>query len=217
AIFADSGDAITSSIGYTLLYDKRNDPIEPTTGYLVTWQQDVAGLGGDQRFVKSRASVKGWQGFFDDSVVASLELEGGSLFSFGGSDSRITERFFLGSDSLRGFAVDGIGPRDLDTDDALGGNLFVAARFQVSFPIGLPEELGIFGGAFVDAGTLWDLDQTTFGSTVIDDSASLRVAVGGLLFIDSPFGPIELSAGIPVVDEDFDEDEIFRVGIGTRF
>ncbi|MEO0958074.1 MAG: outer membrane protein assembly factor BamA [Pseudomonadota bacterium] len=217
AIFEDSGQAITSSVGYTLLYDQRNDPIEPTTGYLVTWQQDIAGLGGDQRFVKSRAAVKGWQGFLDDSIVASLELEGGALFSFGDSESRITERFFLGSDSLRGFAVDGIGPRDLDTDDALGGNLFLAARFQVSFPIGLPEELGIFGGAFIDAGTLWDLDQTTFGTTVIDDSASLRVAIGGLLFVDSPFGPIELSAGIPVIDEDFDESEIFRVGIGTRF
>ncbi|MEM7527362.1 MAG: outer membrane protein assembly factor BamA [Pseudomonadota bacterium] len=216
-ILADDGDAITSSVGYTLLYDQRDDPIEPTGGYLLTWQQDIAGLGGDQRFIKNRASAKGWQGFLGDQVVASIELEGGALFSFGGSDSRITERFFLGSDSFRGFAVDGLGPRDLDADDALGGNLFAVARLQISFPIGLPEELGVFGGAFIDAGTLWSLDETTFGELEIDDSASLRVSIGGLLFIDSPFGPIELSAGLPIVDEDFDEDEIFRVGIGTRF
>ncbi|MEM6680374.1 MAG: outer membrane protein assembly factor BamA, partial [Pseudomonadota bacterium] len=217
AIFADEGSAITSSVGYTLFYDQRDDPIEPTAGYLVTWRQDVAGLGGDQRFLKTRASVKGWQGFFADQVVASLEVEGGAIFSFGSSDTRITERFFLGSDSFRGFAVDGLGPRDVETDDALGGNFFTVARLQVSFPLGLPDELGIFGGAFIDAGTIWDLDQTRFGDTVIDDSASLRVSAGGLLFVDSPFGPIELSAGIPILDEDFDEDEIFRVGIGTRF
>jgi len=216
-ILEDAGQSLTSLVGYTLTYDRRNDPIEPTDGYLATFQQDVAGLGGDQRFVKTRASVKGWRSFFGDDVVLSLELEGGAIYSFGGSTTRITERFFIGGDSLRGFAVDGIGPRDLESDDAVGGNFFAASRLQVSFPIGLPEELGVFGGAFVDAGTLFGLDETAFGDVTVDDDPALRVAVGGLLFVDSPFGPIELSVGIPVVSEDFDEEETFRFAVGTRF
>ncbi|MCL5777470.1 outer membrane protein assembly factor BamA [Limibaculum sp. FT325] len=216
AIKADEGDRTTSLVGYRLTYDQRNDVLEPSDGYLLTLDQEVAGLGGDSRFLRTRATAKGWQGFFDNAVVASLELEGAAIYSFG-PDTRVTERYFLGSDSLRGFAQRGIGPRDLNTDDALGGNFLLAARFQVSFPLGLPEELGIFGGAFVDAGTVWGLDRTTYGTTVIDDGLDLRVAAGGLLFIDTPFGPLELSLGVPVIDESFDEDELFRLSVGTRF
>ena len=216
AILADEGAAYTSSVGYTLTYDERNDVIEPTEGYLLTFDQDVAGLGGDSQYVRTRGVARGWQGFFDNDIVASLELEGGAIFSFG-PDTRVTERYFLGSDSLRGFARQGIGPRDIAFDDALGGNFMVASRFQVSFPLGLPEEIGIYGGAFVDAGSVWDLDQTTFGSTVIDDSFSLRMATGALIFVATPFGPLELSFGVPVIEEDFDESELFRLSIGTRF
>ncbi|MEO1774302.1 MAG: outer membrane protein assembly factor BamA [Pseudomonadota bacterium] len=221
AIQADSGQSITSLIGYSLTYDQRNDPVEPTDGYLLTFNQDFAGLGGDQRFVKTSGTAKGWQSFLNDTVVATLEVEGGAIISYGNSNSNITERFFLGSDSLRGFAVDGIGPRDLATDDALGGNLYAVTRLQVSFPLGLPEELGVFGGLYMDAGTLWGLDQTVFNATtpptVIDDSASLRLAAGGLLFVNTPFGPVELSVGVPLISEDFDEEEIFRFAVGTRF
>ncbi|MDT8344203.1 MAG: outer membrane protein assembly factor BamA [Thermohalobaculum sp.] len=218
AIQADEGDRVTSVAGFTITYDERDDVLEPTDGFLLRFEQDVAGLGGDAKFVRTRATATGWQGFFSNDLVASLELEGASIFNLG-PDTRITERFFLGSDSLRGFAQEGIGPRDIATDDALGGNFMVAARFQVSFPLGLPEELGIFGGAFLDAGTVWGLDRTSFGPppTVIDDSFSLRAAAGGLLFIDTPFGPLELSLGIPLLDKSFDEDEVFRLSVGTRF
>ncbi len=222
AIQVDDGSRLKSSVGYRLTHDRRNDPIEPTGGYLATLEQEVAGLGGDAQFVRTSGTIKGWRGLIDNQVVASIELEGGALFTFG-DDSQVNDRFFLGGASLRGFADEGVGPRDLNTDDAVGGNYFTVARLEVSFPLGLPEELGIFGGAFIDAGTLFGLDRTTFpalgnaSAVTIDDGADIRVAVGGLLFIDSPFGPIELSVGFPIVDEDFDEDELFRVNVGTRF
>ncbi|MEO0623501.1 MAG: outer membrane protein assembly factor BamA [Pseudomonadota bacterium] len=222
AIQIDDGARFKSSVGYRLTYDQRNDVVEPTGGYLATLEQEFAGLGGDAQFVKTRSSVKGWLGFFDDQVIASAEAEGGALFSFG-DDSQVNDRFFLGGTSLRGFADEGIGPRDQNTDDSVGGNFFTALRLEVSFPLGLPDELGIFGGAFVDAGTVFGLDRTSFPAirdapaVNIDDSAEFRVAAGGLLFIDSPFGPIELSIGFPLVKEDRDEEELFRVSVGTRF
>ena len=218
----DAGINITSSVGYDLTYDQRNDPLEPTGGYLATLRQDFAGLGGDSRYVKTTASVKGWQGFFKDQVIASVELRAGGLVTFG-NDSRVTERFFLGGDSFRGFADSGIGPRDFRTDDSVGGNYFGIARFEVSFPLGLPEALGIFGGAFVDAGSLFGLDKTTFANTAtgavtnIDDSAKMRVSAGGIIFVDTPFGPLELSLGYPLVDVQGDDNELFRLSVGTRF
>jgi outer membrane protein insertion porin family len=216
AIQVDDGRAFTSAVGYNLSYDQRDDVIEPTGGYLARFDQQIAGLGGDSRFIKSRGTFKTWYGLLNDKVVTSLELEAGALFSFD-NDTRITERYFLGGDSFRGFADEGIGPRDTTTDDALGGNYFGVARLEVSFPIGLPEELGVFGGAFIDAGTLFHLDRTSFAGTTIDDAADFRVAAGALLFLDTPLGALALSFGFPIVKEDFDDTEFFRLTIGTRF
>ncbi|HUS55324.1 MAG TPA: outer membrane protein assembly factor BamA, partial [Thermohalobaculum sp.] len=216
AILVDDGKRLTSSVGYHLTYDMRDDVIEPTGGYLANFDQQIAGLGGASRFVKSRAIFKTWYGLFDDTVITSLELEAGGLFSFG-NDSRVTERFFLGGESFRGFADEGIGPRDVVVDDSLGGNYFGVARFEVSFPVGLPEELGVFAGAFIDAGTLFDLDRTSFAGAVINDAANFRASIGGLLFLDTPVGPLELSLGFPLVKESYDDGELFRLSLGTRF
>ena len=215
----DEGVTITSSVGYGLTYDQRDDVIEPTSGYFVDVDQDFAGLGGDARYVRSQGSVKGWTAFFDEQLVASLEFEVGTIYGFGEDDLRVNERFFLGGASLRGFADDGVGPRDLSTDDALGGNHRLVSRLEVSFPLGLPEELGVYGGFFVDAGTLFGLDGDPVGEdgVPIDDDLELRVGAGALLFVDTPFGPLELSFGTPIIKEDFDNSELFRLSIGTRF
>ncbi|MEL7154054.1 MAG: BamA/TamA family outer membrane protein, partial [Pseudomonadota bacterium] len=210
----DEGARLTSRVGYTVDYDKRNDPLEPTEGYLLTASQDFAGLGGDARYVRTVASAKGWTSFFGDEIIASLEFEAAGIAGFG-DDIRFNERFFLGGNNLRGFADEGAGPRDLATNDSLGGNYRLRSRLQASFPLGLPDDFGIFGGAFVDAGTLFDLDNNDGGR--IDDSSNLRVSAGGLLFVATPFGPLELSFGFPLIQEDEDETELFRLSIGTRF
>ena len=244
AIAADEGTEITSSPGLTWTLDRRNDPVEPTRGYLATVSQDLAGLGGDATYSRTTARVKAWRGLLDQSVVASLEFEAGALFSFG-DDVRVTDRFFLGGDRFRGFARDGIGPRDRSSvtlyttdgdptsgtitrrrNDALGGNYYAVARADVSFPLGLPEELGVYGGVFADAGTLWGLDKVRHPDTdnlagpgfiVIDDTAQLRASIGVSLFVDSPFGPLRFNFAYPVLKEDFDDDEFFRFTVGTRF
>ena len=219
AIQADDGARITSRVGYTLTYDGRNDPVETTEGYLLRAEQDFAGLGGDARYIRSITSAKAWTSFLSEQIVASIEFEVGGIFGIG-DDIRINERLFLGGRNLRGFADDGVGPRDLATDDSLGGNYRFITRMEISFPLGLPEELGIFGGFFVDAGTLFALDVNQGALTPpfdIRDERTIRVGAGALLFIDTPFGPLELSFGLPLLREDFDESEFFRLSIGTRF
>ena len=247
AIFDDEGTAITSGPGLTWELDRRNDPVEPTRGYRVELRQDFAGVGGDTQYSSTVGSVKGWRGFLGGEVVASVELEAGALFGIG-DDVRVTDRFFLGGNSFRGFARDGIGPRDTSSirlaevdeegnvvrprnfvtvqrEDALGGEYFAIARTDVSFPLGLPEELGVFGGLFADVGTLWGLDRTTYvdrqapgdPTVTVDDAAKLRATVGASLFIDSPFGPLRFNFAVPLEEAEEDDTEFFRFTVGTRF
>jgi outer membrane protein insertion porin family len=224
-ILADEGALLTSSIGFNYTYDRRNSPVDPTAGFILSLEQDFAGLGGDLQYSKTRAKATAYTALFDEEVVLSGEVEGGALVMLDGN-SRITDRFFLGGDSLRGFATGGIGPRDRceacvsgnDIDDSLGGNMFAVARVEASFPIGLPEQYGIYGGLFADIGTVWDLGDVGPGASgVIDDDAKLRSSVGVSLFWDTAIGPLRFNYGIPVMDEDGDEEERFRLTIDTRF
>lgn len=220
----DAGTEWTSSVGYAATYDRRNDPIEPTRGFILRAEQDVAGLGGDTRYLRNRASAKGYMPIYRDSIVGSLEVEGGAILGFGGYDVKTTDRFYLGGDSFRGFEPGGIGPRE--SGDALGGNYFAMARAEVTFPLGLPEEYGVSGGIFADAGTLWDVDRPnvtytksdgTSATATVDDGLKFRASVGASLFWSSPFGPIRLNFATPIVKEDYDEPEYFRLTAGTRF
>jgi len=229
-IQADKGEALTSSIGYEFVYDRRNDIAEPKSGYLLRFEQDLAGLGGDARYVRTEASAKGYTTLFSDEVVGSLELAGGAINTFGGYDLKASDRFYLGGDSLRGFESAGVGPRDQFTDDTLGGNFYGVARAEVTFPLGLPEEYGLAGGIFGDVGTVWDLDRTSYqtaaGDTLevngnnpvtVDDSAELRASIGATIFWTSPFGPVRLNFAAPILKEDGDDEEFFRFSAGTRF
>ena len=166
----------------------------------------------DARYVSGRTGATYYYPVFDKVVLSALGETG--VIQGVGKDVQINERFFLGGNTLRGFDEAGVGPRDTATDDALGGEIFYRSSLEASFPLGLPEELGIQGHTFVDAGSLFELDDT--GPTVADES-SIRVGAGFGVSWKSPFGPIRADFALPVVDEDFDEDENFRFNFGTRF
>jgi outer membrane protein insertion porin family len=109
---------LTSSIGYTLLYDDRDNRIRPTRGQSFGISQDFAGLGGDVKYVKTRINAdKFWKPF--GNFVFGLSLEGGyihpledrGLTSEGIDDVRLTDRFYLGEPQMRGFDIRGVGPR----------------------------------------------------------------------------------------------------------
>jgi outer membrane protein insertion porin family len=127
---------------------------------------------------------------------------------------RLFDRFFLGGATFRGFRFAGVGPRDISTDDALGGNLVATGTIEQRFPLGLPEELRMFGRVFTEAGTLTEVDAE--GPTVAD-SAAPRLSVGVGLSWLSPLGPIAVDLSQAVVKEPEDETEFFRVSFGTRF
>jgi outer membrane protein insertion porin family len=207
------GTSITSALGEQLDYDRRNDALNPTSGYLLQQGTDVAGFGGTERYVRKRLGASFFYPFAVD-WTGNLRAEGGIIQGIFGEDVSIADRFFVGGNSLRGFEPAGIGPRDLATGDALGGNIFWTSTAELTVPLGLPRELGLLGRVFTDWGSLFSLDSS--GPTIADE-ASPRGAVGIGLSYSSPLGPIQIDFSRAVVKENFDRTEVFRFSFGTAF
>lgn len=215
AIREQEGMSYISSIGQSLVYDTTNSALQPTEGLRLNLSTELAGLGGNVFYLSNTASASSYFGFFDDDVVLELTGRAGNITGLG-QNTRITDRFFLGGTSFRGFRGSGIGPRDTKTEDALGGNNYAFGRVQASFPVGLPEEWGIRGRGFSDFGTLFGFDTDADTSTIEDDAA-LRVSAGvGVTWV-SPLGPVAVDFAIPFIREDYDEVERFSFSFGTSF
>lgn len=213
-ILDQEGKNTTSLIGHTLFYDKRDNNRLPTSGYMLRFNQDLAGLGGDSKFLRNELRGEYFKKIWKDDVVLKVGAKGGHILGLNNEDVRINERFFIGGNDIRGFRNAGIGPRDTITLDALGGNLYYATSAEMRFPLGLPEELGFLGAAFLDAGSLSDVDDS--GSEVVDES-SLRFSAGVGLSWSSPLGPIRIDFANPILKEDFDKTQEVRFSFGTRF
>lgn len=207
------GSTVNSSIGQSLTYDDRDSKFNPTRGFVARIDQEVAGLGGDAKYLKHDVKV-GYYYPIAPKWVANVQATGGYVFGLGSEDVRINDRFFIGGDDFRGFRTAGIGPRDQATKDALGGNAYYTGTAELHFPLGLPEEVGLSGAVFSDIGSLWDVDNSGAG---ILDSNALRASAGVGVLWTSPFGPIRVDIAHALAKQDEDETENFRFSFGTRF
>ena len=212
-IQAASGKSTTSAIAHTLSFDNRDNRFTPNSGYVVSTTNELAGLGGSTRYLRNRLNGGVYYSVVPDVVVSALG-QVGHIISLG-KDVTVNERFNLGGDSFRGFELSGIGPRDLVTGDALGGNFFTVGTLEASFPVGLPDEFGLKGRVFAEAGTLFGLDES--GLVGVGNSNSLRATVGVGASWNSPFGPIRVDFALPVLKEDYDRTQYFHFSFGTRF
>ncbi len=217
-IVGEAGKQTVSSLGYNYTFDLLSGGLNPNRGVLLRFGQEFAGVGGDAEFVKTTAFAVAQRDVLNEEVTLRAILELGSIDSLGSTTTRVTDRFFLNSSQVRGFASRGIGPRDTGAlePDVLGGNKYAALRLEADFPLPLPEEYGISGGVFFDMGSLWDLDVTT-GAAVVDDSFELRTAAGVTVFWDTPIGPLRLNFSKPIDSNALDEENTFNISISTRF
>lgn len=211
-IRSEEGSSVTSAIGQTLTYDKRDDRFDPTEGYFIQLETDFAGLGGTQRFVRAKVTAGYYQSLGSD-LVLSFVGEYGIVHGIG-KDVGLADRFFLGGNNLRGFERGGVGPRDGATDDALGANQFYAGTVELSFPLGLPKEFGLRGRLWTDAGSAFGIDKTN--ATVVD-VRTIRVSAGVGVSWKSPFGPVRLDIGFPIKKEGFDKTRLINFNFGARF
>jgi outer membrane protein insertion porin family len=146
-------------------------------------------------------------------VTLKFGAEAGTMFGIG-ENTRVADRFFIGGESFRGFAPGGLGPRDLNTDDALGGNSYYKGTVELLFPLGLPEQFEIRGRLFGEVGAAFDADSD---AAFVADTASPRIAVGPGISWRSPIGPLRLDLGFPLVKEDFDDEQLLSFSFGTQF
>ena len=216
------GSYLNSSLGYTLQVNRTNDPVRPTRGWAGSLRQDFAGIGGDVNYVKTEADASYYYGITPEWVV-SVQGSTGYVSGWNGDPIRINDRFFKGGNSFRGFETAGMGPRDLDTTDALGGNFYAIGTVELTVPNYLPEQYGIKTSLFADVGTLGVLDDrytltsTGLPDATIVDELSLRASAGISIHWRSPMGPIRFDISKVLAKEDYDKTESFRFSTSTQF
>ncbi|HTH97898.1 MAG TPA: outer membrane protein assembly factor BamA [Stellaceae bacterium] len=210
-----AGARVASIVGQVLLYDRRDNRLNPTSGYYLQSDSSIAGLGGDVSFGREVVTA-GYYYPIAPKWVLGVKGEVGYIHGIGKAVN-IQDRFFVGGDNLRGFADAGVGPHDQVTGDALGAQQYYTGSVQLGVPLGLPQELGVSGHVFSDFGSAWRDDDTAVASNPILDSKTIRVSAGFGVTWKSPLGPIQLDFGIPVKKAPGDQTEIFRVNFGTGF
>jgi outer membrane protein insertion porin family len=209
---AATGPQWVSAVGDTATYSTLDNPKAPTEGFNSQLRQDLAGLGGDVRFLRTTEDFKYYHALNDD-VVALARAQGGYITGWGGAQVPLIDNFFGGPQLVRGFAPNGFGPRDLTpgtTMDNVGGSMYWAttAELQSNIP-GVPSEYGLKAIAFVDAGSVFRYNgPTTFpGSTQslqLANANVLRSSVGAGLTWASPFGPLNVSYAVPLTKTSYD-------------
>lgn len=253
----NDGKMWTSSAGLGLTYDARNHPTTPTRGFFLSAGVDFAGLGGDVKYVRTNAEARGYYPI-SEKVTFVTRAAAGHIMGWGGDDVRLLDLFQKGGETVRGFAQSGYGPRDLvvqtaaavydssgtlvtpatygfGSGSALGGTTYWTTTAELRFPIPMvPDELGISGAVFADAGSLFGAGATAknynnqcgagtpdgsavSGGVCLADSSSIRASVGGSLLWNSPLGPLRLDIAKAIKKEEYDKTQIVRFGASTKF
>ncbi len=226
--FERSPDNTTSAFSTGLTYDKRNLPKNPTSGYYLQLTGDFAGAGGDVQYVRLNTEGRAYYPITEKITFVGRAV-GGQIEGWGGDDVLITDLYFKGGETIRGFERSGFGPRDLNTDDAVGGKTYWATTAEIRFPLPfVPDDLGLSGAVFADAGSLFDandlakeLNQSCVrgnrNTLCLADSSSVRSSVGASIMWASPVGPIRMDFAKALTKQDFDKEEFFRFGAATKF
>ena len=212
---ADRGAQLSTGVGVGYSYDSRVGGLNPKGGVLLRFGVDYAGVGGDVDSISANMLAMAETKVWNEELTVRAVFEGGAVHMLNDEASRVTDRFF-GNGKIRGFEPNGLGPRDISSDDALGGNLFAVARFEADFPLGLPEEYGLTGGLFADVGSVWSLDDVN-GYDTVDDSFHLRSSLGLSVFWTTPIGPLRFNFAKALVKEDYDKEQVFDLTISTKF
>ncbi|MGH7926658.1 MAG: outer membrane protein assembly factor BamA, partial [Candidatus Binatia bacterium] len=227
----EQGTSLTSSVTPGLSYDSRDHFFNPTEGTQSAFTMKFAGLGGDNRFIKSDVSARwhypllkdpNWGGAYVLALGGSLGYGLGLAESSDGeTDLPLFERYFLGGmNSVRGFAERTIGPREQScatppprnpnvprcSTDVIGGEKAVVFNTELTFPI--MEQYGLRGVAFFDVGNAFSGSDFSF--------ADFRqsVGVGGRWM--SPFGPLRVELGFPLNKLPGDETSAIGFSVGGQ-
>jgi outer membrane protein insertion porin family len=211
------GELVQSSVSQTLTYNTLDSTTLAREGIYASVTHEYAGLGGDSEFYKIYGRARYFHLLSDEAdIIGSVAVGAGHVVGTG-DNLYVFDQFTIGGRQIRGFENNGIGPR-MDNGDAIGGTTYFTASAEVTFPMpAFPEDFGLRGALFADAGTLYGNDVDLRGEGVEGTDMSWRASVGAGIQWASPFGSIRFDYALPVVKEDFDETQEFRFSMANQF
>ena len=230
AIAAANGSDDLSLFGWRFIYDDLDNPLNPSSGFRFEASADVAGLGGSVHWARSELVGYYFTPVVFDNVILKLKGTAGYMHGWNGEKVPVIDRFYMGGDSFRGFAVAGVGPRMLapsGRSDSIGAQTYGIGTAELNFPLGLPDQFGISGAVFTDFGTVFGAPENTVLSGVgrckggvtctVFDTMAFRASIGAGLIWQSPFGPLRVDVAYPLMKASYDKTELIRFSVGTRF
>jgi outer membrane protein insertion porin family len=215
---AAAGPAWVSATGSTATYSTLDDTKSPTSGVRSQLSQDLAGLGGDVKFLRTTEDIRYYHSLNSD-LVGMVRAQGGYVTGWGGQQVPLMNSFFGGPTMVRGFATNGFGPRDLTpgtTMDNVGGSMYWAttAELQSAIP-GVPNEYGLRATAFIDAGSVFSYNGVTPAQSMqVANSNVVRSSIGVGLTWASPFGALTIDYAVPLTKAAYDVTQPFRFSAG---
>ncbi|WP_347939329.1 outer membrane protein assembly factor BamA [Rickettsia oklahomensis] len=213
------GKFITSALGHTITYDQTDNKIIPKNGYLVSGTQEFAGVGGNNKYIKHEVDSKYYKSFMHNKLTLKVSASGGDITGLGGKIVRISDHFNLGDYSLRGFASGGVGPREKNNKEGLGGKRYYAFSTELHFPTPVPEEFNLTGAVFMDLGSVWGVSVNKKRHETPNEfynDKSLRASIGfGFIWI-TRFAPIRMDWGFPVKKKKYDDTQHFHLRLSTH-
>jgi outer membrane protein insertion porin family len=212
-----AGTTLTSAVGYGLVFNTLDNNKNPTSGILLNFGQDFAGVGGNQDYIRSTVDFHSYYEPVSD-LTGIIHLQAGDILglqkcptpntcvSNNGYVSMLND-FKMGPNLVRGFAPAGIGPRDITlgtSNDEIGGTMYWGASMEFDYPLYfLPKDTGFIGGVFVDSGSVWGYKaETQYPATgevngVINGAGGSFVCQCGMQYADS--AAIRASAGVSLI------------------
>jgi len=209
---ARQGDFVTTSIGYNFLYDRRDSKYNPTSGSVISFEQNIATLFSDIPTIQTGVGVVFYKELFSDQFIGSAKARLANVVAFNDKDVKLSDRLFSSSSDLRGFEQRGVGPVD-SGGDHVGGNNLATLSLKSTFPNPIPENLRATTFLFLDMGNVWGADY----SSSIPDSSKLRTSTGIALDLMSPIGPLSFTYSIPLSKVSTDKEQNFLFNIGSSF
>jgi outer membrane protein insertion porin family len=205
ALKSEEGVTITSAVQGSVTRDSRDNLQAPTRGGTVSLLTDVAGLGGDNRYLKGIGSTTYFQPIWLGHILSG-RFEVGYGFGFGDEDLPLFERFYLGgSNSIRSFKSRQISPRD-NQGVRIGGTSEILGNVEYLVPL----PFNVRAALFFDVGNVYGF-KTKF------DLMDLKTAVGAGLRWLSPFGPIRVDYGFNLNRQEGERSGAFNFSVGSPF
>jgi len=202
------GNFTNVDFGYSITWDKRNQPFQPTAGYRTRFEQQLPILQ-DSSSIINGIDVARYHAFSED-MITSLKFKAKSIHGVD-DDVRLTNRLFLPTKSLRGFNVRKTGPKD--GQDFIGGNYIASLGVEAQLPNLLPESYQTDFSIFLDTANVWSVDY----SDSVDDTNQIRSSIGFAANVYTTVGPLSFTIAQSLTEGKYDETETFNFRLGTSF